>query len=108
MQLHPLKHVVIVTEQILKDQIIQKAHELGAAGCTFQEVQGIGSRGARSGGVDGENTRIEVVCDQEVAEAILTFVSHHYFEHYACIAWVADVSVVRGARYSRQKAGSLL
>jgi hypothetical protein len=105
MQLHPLKHVVIVTEQILKDQIVQKALELGAAGCTFQDAQGVGSRGARSDDVAGGNTRIEVICGPTVAEAILTFVSHQYFENYACIAWVADVAVVRGARYVSQPAG---
>jgi hypothetical protein len=103
MQLHPLKHVVIVTEQVLKDQIVQKALELGAAGCTFQDAQGVGSRGARRDGVTGENTRLDIICDATVAEEILTFVSHEYFENYACIAWVADVAVVRGARYASPK-----
>ncbi len=45
--------------------------------------------------------RIEVICTPETAEAILTYVSHHYFENYACIAWVADVSAVRGAHYAK-------
>jgi hypothetical protein len=35
----------------------------------------------------------------EVAEKILTHVSHEYFEHYACIAWLSDVQVVRGDQY---------
>jgi hypothetical protein len=105
MQLHPLKHVVIVTEQILKDQIVQKALELGAAGCTFQDVQGTGSRGARRDGVTGENTRLDIICDSPVAEEVLSFVSREFFEQYACIAWVADVAVVRGDRYVCQKTG---
>lgn len=102
MQLHPLKLVTIVTEQVLRDKIVQKALAAGASGCTYQEVQGTGSRGARSNDVFGGNVRIEIVCAENVAEAILTFVSHHFFEHYACLAWVTDVSVVRGSRYIKK------
>ncbi|HLJ12685.1 MAG TPA: hypothetical protein VKU82_15930 [Planctomycetaceae bacterium] len=101
MQLHPLKLVTIVTEQILKDQIVKKIIELGAAGCTWQEAQGTGSRGARRDAVGGGNVQIEVICPDSVAEAILTFVSRNYFDQYACLAWVTDVSVVRGKRYEK-------
>lgn len=38
-----------------------------------------------------------------VAEAILTYISHNLFENYGCIAWVTDVSVVRGSHYVMQK-----
>ena len=102
MQLYPLKHVTIVTESVLREQLVEKALELGAAGCTFHEAQGTGSRGARRGDFGGGNVQIEIVCPENVAQAILTFVSHHYFEHYACIAWVSDVAVVRGSRYIKQ------
>jgi len=102
MQLHPLKLVTIVTEQILRDQIVQKALEAGASGCTYQDTQGTGSRGARCNDVLGGNVRIDIICADNVAEQILTFVSHHFFEHYACIAWVTDVSVVRGSRYVKK------
>ena len=103
MQLHPLKPVTIITEQVLRDQIVQNARDAGASGCTYQETQGTGSRGARSNDVFGGNVRIEIVCAENVAEAILTFVSHHFFEHYACIAWVTDVSVVRGVVTSKSR-----
>jgi nitrogen regulatory protein P-II 2 len=99
MQLQPLKLVTIVTEQVLRDQLAQKILELGATGCTSQDALGTGSRGARQNDVFGGNVRFEIVCSPAVADAILTHVSHNYFEHYACIAWVTDVSVVRGTRY---------
>ena len=98
MQLHPLKLVTIVTEAVLREQLLPKLAELGATGYTCSEATGFGSRGARKG-FGAENMRIEVVCSEPVSEEILTFISHHYFEYYACIAWVVDVSVVRGARY---------
>jgi nitrogen regulatory protein P-II 2 len=102
MQLHPLKHVTVVTEQRLRDQLARKVLELGASGCTYQEVQGTGSRGTRGEDVFGGNVRLDVICDQQVAEAIMTYVSHNFFEHHACIAWLTDVSVVRGSRYLKK------
>ncbi|MDR3634717.1 MAG: hypothetical protein P4L84_13010 [Isosphaeraceae bacterium] len=100
MQLHPLKLVTIVTEPVLKDHLLPKIIELGATGYTCYEATGFGSRGARKD-FGGENMRIDVVCSPDVADAILTFISHNYFENYACITWVIDVSVVRGARYMK-------
>jgi nitrogen regulatory protein P-II 2 len=98
MQLYRLKLVTVVTELVLQEQLVRKVLELGATGCTYREASGDGSRGARHD-AGGENVQVEVVCSPEVAEDILTFVSHHYFENYACIAWVTDVEVVRGSRY---------
>jgi len=43
---------------------------------------------------------LELVCPEPTADAILTYVSHHYFDRYACLAWLSDVSVVRGVRYT--------
>lgn len=99
MQLHTLKKVTIVTEDSLKNELKRKICEFGASGFTCREVQGYGSRGARSD-VFASNVEFEVICPEAVAHAILTFVSHHYFEQYACIAWLSDVQVVRGARYA--------
>ena len=44
--------------------------------------------------------KAEFVVPMDVAEKILIHVSHNYFEHYACIAWLADVQVVRGHQYA--------
>ena len=99
MQLYPLKLITIVVEEVLKDQILRKVQELGATGYTYGECQGYGARGTRHDNVSGTNVRIEVVCPDNVAIAIMTTISHDYFEHYACIAWTSDVAVVRGARY---------
>jgi len=49
MQLHPLKLVTIVTETVLRDQLLPKLLELGATGYTCYEAMGFGSRGARKG-----------------------------------------------------------
>ncbi len=96
MQLHPLKLVTIVTEPVLKDQLTEKLLALGAKGYTCYEATGFGAHGSRNS-FGAQNVRIDVVCIPEVADAIMTYVSHHLFDTYACMAWVIDVSVVRGA-----------
>jgi nitrogen regulatory protein P-II 2 len=99
MQLHPLKKLTVITESAIRPILLKKICELGASGYTCHEVQGYGSRGIRSDQFDS-NIEVQVICPESVANAIMTYVSHQLFEHYACIAWVSDVQVVRGARYA--------
>ena len=100
MQLYPLRLVTVVAEGILKDQLSSQFMELGATGFTCFECEGSGSRGARnSQTAAGTNIRFEIVCPDSIAEKIMTHVSHRFFEHYAVIAWVSSVAVVRGKNY---------
>jgi hypothetical protein len=100
MQLYPLRLVTIVAEGVLKEGLCQKCMELGATGYTLTDADGDGSRGARNQNtVSGRHARIEIVCSDHIAEKILTYVSHECFEHHALIAWVSDISVVRGKQY---------
>lgn len=101
MQLYPLKLVTVVGEAVIMTDIAEEAMKLGATGFSMTEVNGHGSRSARNvietGGA--KTLKAEFVVPMEVAERILTHVSHEYFEHYACIAWLSDVQVVRGQQY---------
>ena len=94
-----LKLVTIVAEPVLEEQLTQVLHTLGAKGHTVGEVHGAGSRGMRASDPPGEGVRIEAVVSAEVADRILTHVAEHYFPHYAVIAFVAAVDVVRGDKY---------
>lgn len=105
MQLHTLKKVTIVTDDQLKHQLLKKITELGGTGYTCHEVQGYGSRGVRSDVFAG-NVEVTVICSEEVATAILTYVAHNFFENAPCIAWLSDVQVVRGARYVAKPTGT--
>ncbi len=100
MQLFSLKLVTVIAEAVLTKKICERASELGATGYTCTESFGNGSRDARNASLAGSNVRIEIVCSDEVAKKILTYVSHNFFEHYACIAWVGEVSVMRGAEFA--------
>lgn len=101
MQLYPLKLVTVVGETVIMDDVAREGVELGATGFTQSEVVGQGSRGTRTSIVTGasQTMKVEFVVPMDVAEKILRHVSHNYFEHYACIAWLTDVQVVRGMAY---------
>jgi len=101
MQLYPLKLVTIVGETLIMEEIAEEGIKLGATGFTLVDVIGKGSRSARNVSFAGEakTRKLEFVVPADIAVAILTFVSHNYFEHYACIAWLSDVAVVRGEQY---------
>ncbi len=99
MQLQTLKLVTIIAEDIIKGPLRKMGLAQGATGYTCSEAQGYGSRGSRTDETVSGNVRIEFICSTEVAEKILTEVAHNFVENYACISWMVDVQVARGARY---------
>jgi len=107
MQLYPLKLVTVVGESVIMEDIAELGLELGATGYTMSEVIGHGSRSARNVGVTSgaKTVKVEFVVSTEVATKILVDVSHEYFEHYAIIAWLSDVQVVRGQQYLKSNGG---
>jgi nitrogen regulatory protein PII len=100
MQTVPLKLVTIVAEPVLEERIVEALHRLGARGHTVTTAHGAGSRGMRASDPPGESVRIEVVVGDAVAARILDHVATEYFPHYAVIAFVTDVQVVRGEKYA--------
>jgi nitrogen regulatory protein P-II 2 len=99
MPLIKMKLVTIVAEEILKDRLVKKVQELGATGASYHRTQGVGSRGTRHNDMFGENLQMKIVCTAEVATAIITYIEENYFDHYAIVAWIGDVEVVRGSQY---------
>lgn len=95
----PAKLVTIVAEPVLEDRLVAEVHELGARGHTVTPSHGSGSRGMRASDPPGAGVRIEVVASEAVADRILEHVATRWFPHYAVIAFVADVQVVRGEKY---------
>lgn len=99
MELTTLPLLTIIAEAVLRDRLIEELRECGAKGYTLTNVNGDGSRHIRSGDLPGENVRIESIATPEVTGRLLQKLSQDYFPHYAIIAFVTDVSVVRGAKY---------
>lgn len=101
MQLVKAKCVTIVTERILRTQIIQMIMARGATGYTQLEAVGEGSRGIRATDWEGQNVKIETIVSEPVAHGIMKEIGEKYFEHYAVITYVSDVEVMRGDKYMR-------
>jgi nitrogen regulatory protein P-II 2 len=99
MQTVDRRKITIVAESVLEDRILRELRSLGATGYTITDARGEGSRGRRTMDLGGRNIRVEVVAGAALADAILAHVAEHYFEHFAVIAWVDDVEVVRGDKY---------
>lgn len=94
-----MKKVTLVAEGVLEQRIVRELRELGASGYTISSVRGEGSRGVRASDWEGDNVKVETLVGAATADRILEHVAGAYFEHYAVIAWVTDVRVVRGDKY---------
>lgn len=100
MALTELFLVTIVSERILKDDIVQILKDKGAKGYTITDVKGEGSRGTRVSDFQGRNVKIETVVGRDVGNKIIDTVSEKYFESYAVITYATPVKVVRGDKYT--------
>ena len=99
MELTELFLVTIVSERILRDDIIQLIRGEGAKGHTITDTTGEGSRGTRVSDFEGKNVKIETVVSREVGNKIIDKISELYFENYAVIVYAHPVKVVRGDKY---------
>lgn len=97
----PLTKVTIVSESLLKDEIIAMIRKRGATGFTLTKVEGEGSRGVRASDWEGRNIQIETLVSSETGQGILQDLSTEYFESYAVIAWLSEVQVLRGEKFVR-------
>lgn len=95
----PLIKVSIITESLLKDEIIELIRKHGATGHTLTKVEGEGSKGLHASDWGGRNDKIETLVSAESADAIMDDLSDEYFEDYSVIAWLAEVTVLRGDKF---------
>lgn len=89
----------IVTESLLADKIVALIQRHGSTGHTLTKVEGQGSRGVRASDWEGRNVKIETLVAEETANAILDELNEKYFEDYAVIAWLSEVTVLRGEKF---------
>ncbi len=99
MQTVALKRVTIIAEAVLEERLVREVRTLGAKGYTLTAARGEGSRGVRASEWAGQNIKLETLVSAAVADRLLTHLAQHYFEHYAVVAYVENVEVVRGDKY---------
>ena len=94
-----LRRVTIIAEALLEDRLVRDLRALGAKGYTITEARGQGSRGVRASEWEGRNLKLEAIVSEAVAHRVLERLAERYFEHYAVIAYLETVEVVRGDKY---------
>ncbi len=97
---HTKQLVTIVTEAVLESELTRVLERLGAKGYTITEARGKGSRGIRDAGWDEvRNLRLEVICDEAVAEAIMDHLQDHYYDNFAMVMFSTQIRVRRGEKF---------
>lgn len=94
------KLLTIVTEAALEASLGEELRTLGATGYTIVNARGRGSRGVRDAGWSSSgNIRVEVVCDDDTAERIATYLRENYYRDFAMIVYLSDVEVLRPDKF---------
>lgn len=100
MQHHTKRMVTIVTEAALERPLVAELETLGVRGFTITDARGKGSRGTRQSEWAQEgNIRVEVICDPLLAEQIAARMQERFYDHYAMILFMQDVSVLRSDKF---------
>jgi nitrogen regulatory protein PII len=100
MQLYTRRMVTIVTEAALERVLVAELESLGVRGFTITDARGKGSRGTRQSEWAQEgNVRVEVICDPALADRVATRVREKFYDHYAMILFMQDVSVLRSEKF---------
>jgi nitrogen regulatory protein P-II 2 len=96
----PMKLVTIVTERLLKEQVIALLKRHACTGFTITTAEGEGSRGVRASDWEGPNLKIEAIVSVETGEAIVEELAGKFFDNYSLVAWITDVHVLRGEKFA--------
>ncbi len=94
------KLLTVVCEAGLESRLAQDVMRLGAHGYTVTDARGRGSRGVRNAAWDtAANIRLEVVCEEQVAQKIAEHLQKHYYDNFAMILFSVDVEVLRPEKF---------
>ena len=100
MEHFPRRLLTIVTEALLERELLAEFEALGVRGYTITDARGKGGRGTRQSDWKQEgNVRIEIVCEPALAERVAARLRERYYDHYAMILYLQDVSVLRPDKF---------
>jgi hypothetical protein len=100
MEQYPRRLLTVVTEAVLERELLGELDALGVRGYTITDARGKGGRGRRQSDWSQEgNIRIEMVCEPALAERVARHLRERYYDHYAMIVFLQDVSVLRPDKF---------
>ena len=100
MHTYPLKLVTIIADEVIQKKLTADIKKLGAKGYTIGKAHGEGAKGERMSEWEGENIRLETLVSESVAEKIMAHLAKEYFPNYTIIAYLSDVTVLRGEKFT--------
>lgn len=100
MKQYSMKLITIVTESVLEHHLEDDLDSLGVHGYTIVDARGKGSEGMRDDFWSNQgNIRIEIVCDDKTSDVVTEFLYKHYYNDYAMMLYISDVSVLRSKKF---------
>jgi hypothetical protein len=94
MTAQPMTLLVIISEAVLENILIDEMTELGAKGYTIVEARGRGTHGTRAGRwTQGGNIRIEVVGNAELCERIVKRLQAAYEKDYGLLMYSTPIEL---------------
>jgi hypothetical protein len=94
------KLLTIVCEAALESRLEKELPRLGAHGYTISDARGSGAHGRRDAAwPNSANIRVEVLCDEAVADSVAHHLETHYFNTYQMVIFVSDVQVLRPEKF---------
>ena len=100
MDKHQRTLLVIIAEANIERLLVQDVKRLGAAGYTVIDVRGGGHSGVREGTWEADRTiRMEVICEEGVADRIARALLKAYGQHYGLTMYFSEVQVLRPNKF---------
>jgi len=100
MNLHPKKLITIVCEAVAREKLVALLRDCGAKGYTVSAVEGWGAKGSRFADIpEDANIEIKTIVGPEKAGTILRRLSAEMLPHFATVAHVSDVQVLRADKF---------
>ena len=94
------KLLTVICEARLESRLAEDVMRLGAHGYTVTDARGRGARGARNAAWDSAaNIRLDVVCEEQVAQKIAEHLKKNYYDNFAMILFSVDVEVLRPEKF---------
>ena len=94
------KLLTVICEAGLESRLAEDVMRLGAHGYTVTDARGRGARGVRNAAWDSAaNIRLEVVCEERIAQQIAGYLQQHYYDNFAMILFSVDVEVLRPEKF---------
>nr|WP_296750385.1 transcriptional regulator [Thioalkalivibrio sp.] len=90
----PMTLLIIISETVLEDILIDEIMDLGAKGYTITDARGRGTHGTRAGRwTQGGNIRIEIVGNAALCERIVQRLQSAYEQDYGLLMYTAPVEL---------------